>query len=446
MGTLLVRNGWLVNPNSELPNGRLDIYVVDDRISRIGVDLPIGADLILDASNRVVMPGLIQTHIHLCQTLFRNQANDLALLDWLRKRIWPLEAAHDEDSLFISARLGLAELIKGGTTAIVDMGTLHHTNSIFDAIVESGIRAQSGKVMMDHPENLPEYLRETTDRAIDESVQLLETWHGREEGRIRYGFAPRAAIACTRNCLHAIVQLSQQYGVPIHTHAAETQDEVGLIQEEHNLRNITYLSEVGLCGPNVQIAHCIWLDDEEIADLQRHDTQVLHCPSSNLKLGSGIAMIPEMLSKGINVSLGADGAPCNNNLDAFTEMRLASLIQKPRLGPTAMPAEDSFRLATLYAARAMGLETEIGSIEEGKKADLNIMEIDQPHCAPFNYDDPVSQIVYSSRASDVLTTIVDGKVLMQDRQLLRIDEFALSQSARQAQKRVVERAAKWGTL
>jgi 5-methylthioadenosine/S-adenosylhomocysteine deaminase len=444
MATLLIKNGWLVNPLPGMPQGRLDLSVVDGAVARIEPAIEPAADRVIDASGRVIMPGLVQSHIHLCQTLFRGLANDLSLLNWLRTRIWPLEAAHDEESLYLSAKLGLAELIRGGTTAIIDMGTLRHTDAIFHAIAESGLRAQAGKAMMDHPRNLPEYLAETTDAALDDSVRLLERWHGQADGRIRYGFAPRAAIACSEACLRSTRELSDRYGVPVHTHGAETPDEVSLVQAEHGRRNITYLSDIGICGPRAQIAHCIWLDDDEMHDMRRNGTHVLHCPSSNLKLGSGLARIPEMVAQGINVSIGADGAPCNNNLDGFLEMRLASLMQKPRLGPQAMPAVDSFRLATLGGATAMGLESAIGSLEIGKRADIVLLDTTAPHCSPFNFEEPAAQIVYSSRASDVCTTIVDGRVLMLDRQLLTIDVTSLPQDARRSQERVIERARRLG--
>ncbi|NLC07347.1 MAG: 5'-deoxyadenosine deaminase [Syntrophomonadaceae bacterium] len=424
---ILIRNGQLITMNSQRDIYQADIIIEGKRIASIipkpqqSID-PADFDLVIDATGKIVMPGLIQAHIHLSQTLFRGQADDLELLDWLQQRIWPLEAAHDEESLYYSAMLGCAELFRGGTTCIMDMETVHHTDAAFQAILENGLRAVSGKVMMDCGEGVPDGLREKAIESIQESVRLLEKWHGRDEGRIRFAFQPRFAVSCSDDLLREVARLADYYGVMIHTHASENRREVGLIQRERGARNIVYLHELGLTGPNLLLAHCIWLDDSEIEILRQTGTSVVHCPSSNLKLASGLAPVPEYLEKGITVALGADGAPCANNLDMFQEMRLAALIHKVRYGPTAMPAAQVLEMATLSGARAMGLEEEIGSLEVGKRADLIIVNLNQVHSLPETDVDPVSRLVYSARASDVETTIIDGRVVMFNRELLTINE------------------------
>lgn len=374
-----------------------------------------GRARVVDCTGLVVIPGLVQAHVHLCQTLFRGLADDLVLEDWLAKRIWPLEAAHTEDTVYWSAMLGAAELLLGGTTAILDMETVRHTDAAFRALERIGIRATAGKCLMDAP-SAPVSLREETDAALAEAADLCARWHGRAEGRLRWCWAPRFVPSCTGPLLRAVSDLAEKTGTLIHTHAAETPAELQMVMRETGYNEIAYLDAVGISGERAALAHCVWVDSEGIARMARQRTGVVHCPSSNLKLGSGIAPVPEMLAAGCRVGIGADGAPCNNRLDAFTEMRLAALIQKPRRGPDALPASQVLELATLGSARVLGLEREIGSVEVGKRADLAVLDLSGPHTLP-DVADLVSRIVYSARASDVRHVIVDGRVVVQDGRL-----------------------------
>ncbi len=370
---------------------------------------------VIDCTGLVIIPGLVQAHIHLCQTLFRGLADDLALEDWLAKRIWPLEAAHTEESVYWSAMLGAAELLLGGTTAILDMETVRHTDAAFRALELIGLRATAGKCLMDAP-SAPAGLREDTDRALAEAADLCARWHGRAGGRLRWCFAPRFVPSCTGPLLRAVSDLAEQTGTLIHTHAAETPVELEMVKRATGHDEIAYLDSVGISGERAALAHCVWVDRGTIGRLAGQRTGVVHCPSSNLKLGSGIAPVPEMLAAGCRVAIGADGAACNNRLDGFTEMRLAALIQKPRLGPDALPAAQVLELATLGGARVLGLDGEIGSIERGKRADLAVLDLSGPHVQPEGAD-IVSRIVYGARASDVRHVIVDGRVVVRDGRL-----------------------------
>ncbi len=280
---------------------------------------------------------------------------------------------------------------------------------------------------MDAPTN-PAGLRESTDTALAESADLCAKWHGAAGGRLRYCFAPRFAPSCTGPLLRAVSELAERSGATIHTHAAETLLELDTVKRETGHDEIAYLDSVGISGPRAALAHCVWVDKDGIAALARQRTNVVHCPSSNLKLGSGIAPIPEMLAAGCRVGIGADGAPCNNRLDAFAEMRLAALIQKPRLGPDALPAAQALELATLGGARALGLESEIGSIEAGKCADLIVLDLDSPHAQPEDAD-LISRIVYSARAADVRHVIVDGRIVVRDGVLKTADVAEIRRSA-----------------
>jgi 5-methylthioadenosine/S-adenosylhomocysteine deaminase len=436
--TILIKNGTLLVMDAAERVVAGDLLIRDGRIAGIG-DISDEADILIDAQNCAVLPGFVQTHIHLCQTLFRGAADDLALIDWLKKRVWPMEAAHTRESIRASARLGVAELIKGGTTCALTMETVNHTEEVFRVVEETGFRAIVGKCMMDKGTDMPAALHEETAASIRESLALLEEWHGRAGGRIGYCFAPRFAVSCTRELLEQVARLARERGVMVHTHASENRDEIAMVERETGQRNIIYLDSLGLSGSHVLLAHCVHLDDAEIETLARTNTHVAHCPSSNLKLSSGIAPISRMLWQGISVSLGADGAPCNNRLDIFTEMRTAALLQKVVHGPESLPAPRVLRMATIDGARALGLEREIGSLETGKRADVSIINLNCLHSTPRPAD-IISSIIYSAQATDVETVIIDGRLVMRDRQLLTMDEGEVIEEANQQAQALAERA------
>jgi 5-methylthioadenosine/S-adenosylhomocysteine deaminase len=437
--SILIKNGTIVTMDGENSIVRGDLLIRDGRIGSVGEQNTGQSDEIIDASGCAVLPGFVQTHIHLCQTLFRGAADDLSLIDWLKKRIWPMEAAHTPESIRASARLGIAELIKGGTTCALTMETVRHTEEVFRAVEEMGFRATVGKCMMDKGEDIPPSLAERTQESISESLELIDEWHGKADARIRCCFAPRFAVSCTRELLAEVAQLARERDVMIHTHASENMAECEMVENETGLRNIAYLDLLGVSGRHVVLAHCVHVSDREFETLHRTQTNVSHCPSSNLKLGSGIAPVTAMLERGISVSLGADGAPCNNRLDMFTEMRTATLLQKVLHGPEVLPADRALRMATIDGAGALGLADEIGSIEVGKRADVIVVDLNRLHAAPET--DVVSSVVYSAQASDVRTTIIDGRIVMRDRELKTMNETAVIADANREAKSLSTRAA-----
>ncbi|PYO14429.1 MAG: N-ethylammeline chlorohydrolase [Gemmatimonadetes bacterium] len=419
---LLHEGGWRVI--------RTDVTVKGGRVAAVGQpgtgERPGTGDgergkraiLVRDCGGCLIIPGLIQAHVHLCQTLFRGMADDLRLEEWLARRIWPLEAAHTEETVYWSAMLGAAELLLGGTTAVLDMETVRHTPSAFKALERIGIRAVAGKCLMDaHPEGAPLELAESTDAALAEAESLARRWHGAAGDRLRVCFAPRFVPSCSGPLLRAASELANLFGAQLHTHAAETIVERETVLRTTGMEEIAYLDSVGISGKRATLAHCVWVDPHEVARLARQGTNVAHCPSSNLKLGSGIAKVPELLEAGCRVALGADGAACNNRLDMFAEMRLAALIQKPRLGADALPAGKVLELATLGGARALGLEDEIGTIAVGRRADLVVMDLHGPHVTPDGAD-PVSHLVYAACSSDVRDVFVDGRPVVLGHELV----------------------------
>jgi 5-methylthioadenosine/S-adenosylhomocysteine deaminase len=420
MASILIKGGTLLPMTADVTAVKGDLLVKDGRIAGVG-ETGSTADLVIDAHDCAVLPGFVQTHIHLCQTIFRGSADDLALIDWLRKRVWPMEAAHTPDSIKASAQLGIAELIKGGTTCALTMETVNHTAEVFKVVEQTGFRATVGKCMMDKGDEVPAALQEQTETSVAESLDLLNKWHNKAEGRIRYCFAPRFAVSCTSQLLKDVARLAREKKVLVHTHASENRTECQIVEDESGLRNINYLDSLGLTGAHVVLAHCVHLNAAEMDLLSSTNTRVSHCPSSNLKLGSGIAPVVDLLQKGVSVTLGADGAACNNRLDMFTEMRTAALLQKVTHGPEALNAETVLRMATIGGARALGLDNEIGSLEIGKRADVALVRLAKLHTAPTGTD-VVSSLVYSAEAADVETVLIDGKVVMRERELMTMKE------------------------
>lgn len=415
MATLLIKNATVITMNATRDVVEKDIFIDGSRIAAMGTGLAEVADEVIDATGRVVMPGIIQSHVHLTQTLFRGLADDMELLDWLKKRIWPMEAAHTYESNAISTRLGAAELIRGGTTALVDMGTVQHTEAIFETVRDVGLRGMFGKCMMDCGSDVPSGLREQPDASLKQSEKLLNKWHNAAQGRISYAFAPRFAVSCSQQLMERVRDSARCHGVSIHTHASENRDEVALVRKAHGMGNIAYFHSLGMTGPKLILAHCIWLDEGDMELLASTGTHVVHCPASNMKLASGIAPVPEMLDKGINVGIGCDGAPCNNNLDPFIEMRHAALIHKARLlSPTTMPAMRVLEMATLNGAKVLGLEDQLGSLEVGKLADIAILDFSRLRSSPTHGRDPVALAVYEATSHNVTHTIVNGRVLLRE--------------------------------
>lgn len=435
--TLFLQGGTVLTLDHGDTVVQADVLVRNGRIAAVGRGLTPPADArVLDVTGRFVLPGFVQTHIHLCQSLWRNLADDLALMDWLRRWTWPMEAAHDPATIAAAARLGCAELLLSGTTTLNDMGTVRHTEALVRAAAGTGIRGVYSKVLMDQHDG-PDALKEDPDAAVAEALALADRLAD-EEGRIRFALAPRFAVSSSLRLLQAVAEASRQRNLRIHTHCAETRDEVALTVERFGKGPIPLFDDLGILDDRLLMAHCVYLTPDEIRRVAGRRSAVLHCPSSNCKLGSGIAPIPAMLEAGVRVSLGADGAPCNNNLSAFEEMRLAALVQKALHGPTCMPAARVLRLATVGGAEALGLQDEIGSIEVGKRADLQVLDPGAPHSVP--HADPAGAVVYSMGRDNVRHVVVDGRLVVEDGRLRTLDPAAVVRDAREASARLVAEA------
>ncbi len=435
---MLLKGGFLVtmNPQREVFEG--DLRIEGEKITAIARSLsPLADEEVIDVHGQFVMPGMIQGHTHLCQVLFRGLADDLVLLDWLQTRIWPFESNHDEKSLAASARLGLLEMQLLGTTAIMDMGTVRFTDAIFEEAKKSRMRYYGGKCLMDLKETSGP-LYEETSVSLKDQEGLIKRWH-RSTPLIEYAICPRFAISCTDEMLNESVRIQKSTNVLIHTHASESEDEVALVEKRTGKRNIEFLHDIHLLNKGTVIAHGIHLSDKELQQMIDTQTGLTHCPSSNLKLASGIAHIERYWNKGMRkIALGSDGAPCNNTMDPFMEMRLAALLQKPLVGPTALPAERALEMATLGGARVLGREKDLGSLEVGKLADVITVRRDHPSLATV--ENPYSALVYSASGRDVANVFIHGESIVRSGVHQFLDIVSVLSDAKKELKKLLNRA------
>ncbi|NIB99174.1 5'-deoxyadenosine deaminase [Halobacterium sp. R2-5] len=405
------------------------VVVEGDRVAAVG-DRGELADAYPDHERvecDLLAPGLVGAHVHSVQSLGRGIADDEELLDWLFDHVLPMEASMGADEMRAAADLAYLELIESGTTTAVDHLSVAHADEAFEAAADAGVRALMGKVLMD--KDSPDGLIEDTDHALAETERLVEEYDGIRDGRIRYAVTPRFAVSCTEECLRGCRDIADEYGVRIHTHASENRGEIETVEDETGMRNVHWLDEVGLTGEDVVLAHCVWTDETEREVLAETGTHVTHCPSSNMKLASGVAPVRDYLDRGINVALGNDGPPCNNTLDAFTEMRQASLLGKvEELDPTAIPARTVFEMATRNGAEAAGFET-VGKLREGWTADIVGLATDNARSTPIH--DPYSHLAFAAHGDDVTLTMVDGEVLYREGEHVRLDDAGIRERARE---------------
>jgi len=435
---ILLRGGTLLPMSDGAGQISGDILVSGARIAQIGTELQLPPDTeVVDCSGCYLMPGLVQTHVHLVQTIFRGLAEDLGLLDWLRRFIWPLEAAHDEASVRACVRLGLGELLTTGTTTILDMGTTRWGDVVAEELVRSGIRARFGQAMMDTGDGVPANLVETTRDSLDASAGLVKRWTKSGAGRIGYAYAPRFALSCTRELLEAVGMLAKMSELLVHTHSNESAEERAAVQGATGMSPIGYLAQVGIATPRTVIAHGVHVDDEELALLREGGSAVTHCPSSNLKLGSGVADVVRLRQARITVGIGADGAACNNELDGFAEVRLATLLARTLRGQGALTAGDALAMATREGARALHLEEEIGTLAVGRRADIVVIDSERL-AGPGGT--PVARIVFGGGSRGVRDVLVDGTFIVRSGAPLLFDPAEVRAKAAEALPALLQRA------
>ncbi len=436
-----IRGGTLVTMDAQRRVVSGDLLIEGGEIVAVG-EVSAAADArVIDACAKHVLPGFVQGHVHLGQALFRGLAEGRALMDWLRQRIWPLEAAHDHHSAYWSAMLGAADCLLSGTTTIQDIGIGRPMEAVFEAIAASGLRAVAGKCLMDEGAGVPEGLAEDTDRALEEALALYQRWHGAAGGRIEVELCPRFVLSCSRTLWEKTVALALQTGMPIHTHLLEHPREEDEVREALGVGQMEYLDTLGVLDTDFRIAHAVQFREHHREILGGRPLKVCHCPSANLKLGSGIADLTFLAgTPGVVLGIGCDGAPCNNDMDVIEEMRLAALLQGVRQGPGGFSARSALEMATIEGARALGLEGRIGSLEPGKRADVVVLDLERPQTFGPSGVEVYDRIVYGVARDAVCWVLVDGEIVVDHGRLLCIDQDALAHRPAEEIGRLLRRA------
>jgi 5-methylthioadenosine/S-adenosylhomocysteine deaminase len=446
MSSILINNGSVVTVNdSHQVHRRGYVFIEDDSITAVGEgEAPSQfhkADKVIDASLMAVMPGIINAHTHLFQTFIRGLADDKTLLEWLEAAIWPVAQALTEEEAYVAALVGLVENIRGGTTSVIDHQYIHtepgNDDGVCRAADETGLRFVLARGWTD--QDYHQAFMENPDQIISETARLREKWQMRGNDRIRVEFGPLIPWGCTEDTMCRTHDISQNWGVGTHIHVAETKTEVEINLKSRGNRHIEWLDEIGVLGPHMQLVHSIWLDDNEIDLIAQHNAIVVHCPVSNMYLASGVARVPEMLEKGITIALGSDGPGSNNSQDMLEVLKVTALLHKVNtLDATVLLPEDVLWMACRGGAAAFGMPEQIGSLEVGKKADVVLVDLDTPMAMPVHRIP--SALVYNASTRDVDTVIVDGKILMQNKRILFLDEKALLARARQTCANLFKRA------
>ncbi len=416
---LVLAGRWLVSIDGEVREETgISVAVAGDSIAEIGPDLAAKypqAEL-LACPHGLIMPGLVNVHTHAAMSCFRGLADDLPLMDWLTQHIFPREAQLTKEIVYHATLLSICEMIKSGTTSYNDMYLF--TKEAARAAADAGMRAWIGEAFFDFPS--PNYGElENGFAYVEELFSAYE-----DSDLIKITVNPHAVYTCSPTLLQRAAALAERKNALLHIHLAETRDEVQGCAEKYGCTPARHLERLGLLNERTVAAHCVMLDDEEIALLARRGVKVAHCPESNMKLASGIAPAQKMLGGGVTIGIGTDGSASNNDLDMFGEMSTAAKLHKVRdLDPTAMSAETVLRAATLGGAEVLGAADKIGSVAVGKKADLIMLNLRQPHLCPLH--NPVSQLVYAAKGSDVIHSVVNGRVVMRDRRLTTLNEAAV---------------------
>ena len=431
MSELLVSGGRVLRPSGRVE--RADVLLDQDDGTILAIDEPdalAGGDE-LDADGGLVVPGLVNAHTHVAMTLFRGAADDKPLDAWLQEDIWPVEAELQAEDVAAGTRLGIAEMVRSGTTTFGDM--YFFMDQAAEVVAETGVRARLGHgcISVGRPE-------EEAVADFEEGLAFAREYDGHAGGRVRTMFTPHSLTTVDEAHFEEFLPRAREAGLPVHFHANETADEVDPILEERDKRPLAWADDLGLLGEDSYIAHGVHVDDAEMELLAERDTAVVHCPASNMKLASGMAPVQELLDAGVTVGLGTDGAASNNDLDMFDEMRDAAMLGKLAADDaSAVDAGTAVRLGTEGSAAALGLDS--GRLEAGANADLAVLDLDAPHLTPQH--DLVSHLAYAARGSDVRHTVCDGQVLMRDRELTTIDLARTRREAEEQAHALFERAA-----
>ena len=411
----LFKNIYIVSMDETKPEIFFgDVLVEDGIITNVGIDLPKVAHKVIEGKNRLLMPGLINIHTHVSMTLLRSYADDISLFDWLENIVWPMEDKMTKDSIKVGAELGIAEMLLSGTTTFLDMYT--EMDQVALSVEETGIRGYLSKGMVFRDN------KKINQKNLEEMEALIKKFHNGAEGRIQFLVGPHAVYTNSTEFLENQLEIAKKFNIGIHIHVSETRKEVEDAFKNYGLSPIAYLESLGIFSVHpIVAAHCIYLAEGDLEILKKYNVSIAHNPQSNLKLALGIAPVKTYLDYGVNVGLGTDGASSNNNLDLLEELQYASFLQKGvSEEATALKAYEALKMATLYGAKALGIDYKVGMIKKGYEADLIVLDLNKPHFYPLQYN-KISNLVYSAQSSDIILTMVQGKILMENRELKTID-------------------------
>ncbi len=419
---ILIKNGYVVSMASDII--KTDLLIEDGRIAFIG-NTDVAADKVIDATNKVVMPGLINAHSHVSMALFRGYSDELPLSDWLRKKIWPIEDKMKAEDVYYASMLSGIEMIKSGTTTFNDLYFFEEETA--KMAEKLGMRAILSRCAIGDGEE--------SARRFEEAEELYNNWHNKCEGRIRVCVGLHAPNTCRPDTIKKGVQLADKLGTPIHIHYLETKDEISFVSDTYLSTVTDYLKKLGLFNYHVMLAHGVYINDADIEVLKDISGGIIYNPISNMKHGNGFTNISKLMKNGINVALGTDGQGSTNTLDMFEEIKLAAYLQKGmNYNATAISAEDVLRLATIDGAKVLGIDSEVGSLEVGKKADIIIIDLNKPHLCPIH--NIYSTLAYSVNGADVETTIIDGKVVMENRCVQNVNEQEIMGECERVKRRL----------
>ncbi|MGL4308713.1 amidohydrolase [Cetobacterium sp. SF1] len=442
MKRILIENTYIVTMNEKREvyrNG--SILIEGDKIVKIGkVDRDsLGENVeIYDGKGKIILPGFVNTHVHLSQQMGRGIADDVDLLTWLRERVWPYESSFDLEDSYISSLACCGEMIKSGVTTFLESGG-QYVEGMVRAVAESGMRGCLSKSVMDEGEGLPKTWQKTKEEELQVQKELYDKYNNTHEGRIKIWFGLRTIFNNSDDLIKETKKLADELNTGIHMHVGEIPGENEYVKKKNGLSTVEHLNSLGALGPNLLAVHTVWLTDREIDLFKLYDVKVSHNPGAAMKVVLGFARIPEMLEKGIPVSIGTDGAPSNNRMDMMREIYLTSLIHKGRtLNPKVLPAEKILEMATINGAKCALLDKEIGSLEVGKKADLIVINEKTLHSLPVH--DPIGNIVYAMSSENVESTMCNGKWLMKNRVLTFVDENKLMEKLIEQSEKIQKKA------
>lgn len=441
MGQTLLKDGYIVSMdgNDTVFDGG-SVLVEDDRIVAVGKVVPelVARDAeVIELSGKYVLPGLVNTHVHTSQQISRGVGDDVDFITWLHKRMWPFESNMTEEDSYVSTLMCCLEQIRAGVTSFAEPGG-QFVSGMARAVGEAGLRAKLAKSVMDMGEGLPAIWQKTADEELEAQLADFERFHNTADGRVQVWFGLRTIFNNSDDLIVRTKELADERGVGVHMHVAEAKSEIDYTMEVYGEPTVTHLNRLGVLDRNLLAVHTVWLTNEEVDMFVDHDVKVSHNPASAMRV-LGFAKIPQMLDKGVCVSIGTDGASSSNRMDMIDEMWLTSLIHKGwRLDSTVVPSEDILRMATKDGARALLDEAEYGSLEAGKKADLIVIDPHGPSMMPVN--DKIASLVTAMHSNNVQSTMCDGKWLMRDRQVLSLDEDAIIEEANARAKAIYDRA------